>query len=77
MQKPKLLDQVRQCIRLKHLSKKTEDAYVYWIHEFILFHHKRHPMKMAESEIRQFLSHLAIDKEVAPSTQNQALHPVR
>jgi integron integrase len=70
----KLLDQVRQCIRLKHLSNKTEEAYVYWIHEFILFHHKRHPTKMAELEIRQFLSHLAIGKEVAPSTQNQAFN---
>jgi integron integrase len=74
MQKPKLLDQVRQCIRLKHLSKRTEEAYVYWIHQFILFHHKRHPMKMAEPEIRLFLSHLAIDKEVSPSTQNQAFN---
>jgi integron integrase len=74
MQKLKLLDQVRQCIRLRQLSKKTEDAYVYWAREFILFHHKRHPSKMAEPEIRQFLSHLAIEKEVAPSTQNQAFN---
>jgi integron integrase len=74
MRQPKLLDQVRQCIRLKHLSKRTEEAYVYLVHQFIIFHHKRHPMTMAEPEIRQFLSHLAIDKEVAPSTQNQAFN---
>jgi integron integrase len=74
MRQPKLLDQVRQCLRLKHLSKRTEEAYVYWVHQFIIFHHKRHPLTMAESEIRQFLSHLAIDKEVAPSTQNQAFN---
>lgn len=76
MQNIKLLDQVRQCIRLKHLSKHTEEAYVYWIREFILFHHKRHPIKLAEPEIRQFLSHLAIDKEVASSTQNQAFNAI-
>jgi integron integrase len=76
MQNIKLLDQVRQCIRLKHLSKRTEEAYVYWIREFILFHHKRHPVKLAEPEIRQFLSHLAIDKEVASSTQNQAFNAI-
>jgi integron integrase len=74
MQKQKLLDQVRQCIRLKHLSKRTEEAYVYWVRQFIIFHNKQHPMNMAEPEIRQFLSHLAIDKEVAPSTQNQAFN---
>jgi integron integrase len=74
MQQPKLLDQVRQCIRLKHLSKRTEEAYVYWIRQFILFHNKRHPKDMAETEIRQFLSHLAIEKQVASSTQNQALN---
>ncbi len=74
MRQPKLLDQVRQCIRLKHLSKRTEEAYVYWVHQFIIFHHKRHPVTLAETEIRQFLSHLAIDKEVAPSTQNQAFN---
>ena len=74
MRQPKLLDQVRQCIRLKHLSKRTEEAYVYWVHQFVVFHHKQHPVTMAEPEIRQFLSHLAIDKEVAPSTQNQAFN---
>ena len=74
MRQPKLLDQVRQCIRLKHLSKRTEEAYVYWVHQFIVFHHKRHPATMNETEIRQFLSHLAIDKEVASSTQNQAFN---
>lgn len=76
MQQPKLLDQVRQCIRLKHLSKRTEEAYVYWIRQFVFFHHKQHPIKMAEPEIRHFLSHLAIDKNVSSSTQNQALNAI-
>jgi integron integrase len=56
------------------LSKKTEDAYVYWIHEFIIFHKKRHPIDMAETEIREFLSYLAIEQNVAASTQNQAFN---
>ena len=55
MQSPKLLDRVGQAIRVKHLSRKTEDAYIYWIRKFILFHNKRHPRDMTEKEVRQFL----------------------
>ena len=73
-QKPKLLDQVRQVIRTRHYSPKTEKAYVHWIKRFIFFHHKRHPMEMAEAEIGQFLSSLATDGHVSASTQNQALN---
>jgi integron integrase len=76
MQSPKLLDRVGQAIRVKHLSRKTEDAYIYWIRKFILFHNKRHPRDMTEKEVRQFLSHLAIEKQVAASTQNQALNAI-
>jgi integron integrase len=72
--KPKLLDQVRAAIRLRRLSKRTEEAYTHWIKRFILFHHKRHPQEMGAVEIRDFLSHLAVDRQVARSTQNQALH---
>ncbi len=71
--KPKLLDQVRQTIRRKHYSIRTEEAYVDWITRYILFHKKRHPAEMTEREIEQFLNHLAVQKEVAASTQNQAL----
>lgn len=71
--KPKLLDQVRDVIRRKHFSIRTEQSYVDWIRRFILFHNKRHPRDMAEAEVTEFLTHLARDGRVAASTQNQAL----
>jgi integron integrase len=71
--KPKLLDEVRDVIRRKHFSIRTEQSYVDWIRRFILFHNKRHPREMAETEITAFLTHLARDGHVAASTQNQAL----
>ena len=74
--KPKLLEQVRQRIRTKHDSIRTEQAYVPWIKRFILFHNKRHPQEMAAKEISQFLSYLAVQENVAASTQNQALNAV-
>lgn len=70
---PKLLDQVRDLIRLKHYSIRTERAYVDWIKRFILFHHKRHPTAMGAPELQTFLTHLAVDQNVAASTQQQAL----
>jgi len=70
----KLLDQVREKIRLKHLSIRTESAYVYWIKRYILHHNKRHPLQMGENEVTAFLSHLAQQESVSPSTQNQALN---
>jgi len=71
--KPKLLDQVRDVIRRKHFSIRTEQIYVDWIKRYIFFHGKRHPSKMAEAEITAFLTHLARAGKVAASTQNQAL----
>jgi integron integrase len=73
MSSPKLLDQVVSVARVKHLSRRTEKAYVSWIRRFILFHKKRHPTDMAEPEIRQFLSHLALNQKVSASTQTVAL----
>ena len=73
MPTPKLLDQVRTVARVKHFSLSTERAYVGWIRRFILFHHKRHPSEMAEAEIRQFISHLAVDARISASTQTVAL----
>jgi len=73
MTSPKLLDQVRTVIRLKHYSRKTEVAYINWIKRYVFFHHKRHPREMAENEIRQFLAHLAVDFHVSSSTQTVAL----
>ncbi|HWY50710.1 MAG TPA: integron integrase [Chthoniobacterales bacterium] len=69
---PKLLDRVRWQLRAKRYSIRTEEAYVDWIRRFILFHRKRHPDEMAEKEISDFLSHLAVEKNVSASTQNQA-----
>ncbi|MGI8836518.1 MAG: integron integrase [Pyrinomonadaceae bacterium] len=73
MPTPKLLDQVRAVVRVKHFSLSTERAYVGWIRRFILFHHKKHPKEMAEPEIRQFISHLAVDAKISASTQTVAL----
>jgi integron integrase len=73
MSAPKLLDQVRIVARLKHLSLKTEKAYVQHIKRFIFFHHKQHPNEMREEEIRAYLSFLAVERKVAASTQNVAL----
>lgn len=69
----KLLDQVHDRMRLKHYSPRTEQAYVDWIRRFILFHDKRHPQVMGVPEIEAFLTHLAVERRVAASTQNQAL----
>lgn len=71
--KPKLLDQVRQALRVKHYSRRTEKSYVDWIYRFIVFHNKRHPAEMGPAEINRFLTHLAVTGNVAASTQNQAL----
>lgn len=73
MNRPRLLDRVRATARLRHLSLRTEEAYADWIRRFILFHGKRHPSEMGLDEIRQFLSHLAVERRIAASTQNQAL----
>jgi len=76
MTQPRLLDQVREVIRLKHMSPRTEDSYLYYIKQFILFHNKRHPADMGADEIRAYLSHLAIEGHVAASTQNVALSAI-
>lgn len=68
-----LLDQVRDKIRTLHYSIRTEEAYLKWIREFIIFHGKRHPLEMGASEISRFLSYLARERNIAASTQNQAL----
>lgn len=72
-QNPKLLDQARGILRAKHYSYKTEQSYINWMKRYVLFHNKRHPKEMGEAEINQFLTHLAVNENVAASTQNQAL----
>lgn len=70
---PKLLDLVRQALRVRHYSPRTEDAYCNWIRRFILFHDKRHPNELGANEVQRFLDHLAHDRGVSAGTQNQAL----
>jgi site-specific recombinase XerD len=69
----KLLDRVRQAIRTRHYSRRTEEAYVHWIRRYIVHHRKRHPCEMGASEISAFLTWLAVERRVSASTQNQAL----
>ena len=73
---PKLLDQLRAKIRLKHYSIRTEETYVQWCKRFILFHQKRHPAEMGVPEVEQFLTHLAVNEKVSASTQNQAFSAI-
>lgn len=70
---PRLLDQVRQRCRVKHYSIRTERSYIDWIRRFIIFHSKRHPSELGAPEVEAFLTHLAVNRNVAASTQNQAL----
>lgn len=73
---PRLLEQVRHAIRLRHYSFSTERAYVHWIKRFILANNKRHPRDMAATEVEAFLTGLAVKENVSPSTQNQALSAI-
>ena len=75
--KLKLREQLREVMRFKQMSERTEESYWHWIKGFILFHGKRHPREMHAAEVQAYLSHLAVEKTVAVATQNQALHPVR
>lgn len=72
-QPPKLLDRVRHACRVRHYSIRTEDAYAEWAERFVRFHGIRHPDTMREPEVNAFLTHLAVDRNVSASTQNQAL----
>src|SRR6185436_3068755 len=67
-----LLDDVKTELRIRHYSLRTEEAYVGWIRRFIVFNGKRHPREIAEEEIQAFLAHLAVERHVSASTQNQA-----
>jgi len=76
MATPRLLDRVRDAIRVRHYSLRTEQTYIQWIRRFILFHEKRHPDEMGKEEIEAFLTYLAVKRKVAASTQNQALSAI-
>ena len=70
---PRLLDQLRESLRARHYSPRTEKAYCQWVARYIRFHHYRHPAEMVEPEINAFLTHLAVEEKVSASTQTQAL----
>ena len=72
-QPPKLLDRLREALRSRHYSHRTEQTYCHRVRRFIFFHNVRHPSEMAEPEINAFLTHLAVKEKVSASTQNQAL----
>jgi integron integrase len=74
--KPRLLDQVRDAVRVRHYSYRTEEQYVLWVRRYILFHGKRHPLDLGAVEVEAFLSSLAVNGNVAAATQNQALAAV-
>ena len=70
----KLLDQISDSIRQKHYSHRTERAYIHWIRQYSLFHDKKHPKDMSAVEIEKFLTCLAVERNIAASTQNQAFY---
>ncbi len=72
-QRPRLLDRVREALRARHYSRRTEESYVAWIRRYIFFHGKRHPIELGAPEVTRFLTWLAVEGRVAASTQNQAL----
>ncbi len=72
----KLMDQVREVIRYHHYALRTEEAYVRWILQFIRFNGTKHPKVMRKTEIERFLSHLAVDRKMSVSTQNQAMNAI-
>ena len=72
----KLLNDVRNTLRVRHYALKTEKTYLQWIKRFILFHNKTHPLKMGKVEVEAFLTWLAVNRGVSPSTQNQALQAI-
>ena len=70
---PRLLDQVRDRIRRKHYSIRTEQAYLHWVKAYVRFHGMKHPAKMGAPEVESFLTYLLVERHVSSSTQNQAL----
>ena len=76
MSKPKLLDQLKERIRAKHYSIRTEKAYSYWVKYFVKFHNYKHPVQMSAQHVQEFLNYLAVKENVSASTQNQALNSI-
>ena len=73
-EEPPFLNRLRDIIRTRQYSIRTEKSYVDWVRRFILFHNERHPEELGEAEVGEFLTHLAVKRQVSPSTQTQALN---
>jgi site-specific recombinase XerD len=73
---PRLYDRMVKVLRVRHYSRRAEDAYVHWIRRYLEFHQYRHPRQLAEEAVNRFLTHLAVKEHVAASTQNQALSAI-
>lgn len=73
---PRLYDRIVEVLRVRHYSRRTEEAYIHWIRRFIEFHRRRHPRHLTEADVNRFLTHLAVKEHVAASTQNQALSAI-
>ena len=71
---PRLLDRLRAALRVRHRSRRSDDAYTEWVRSYVLFHRKRHPAELGPADVSAFLNHLAVEGEVTASTQNQALN---
>ena len=76
VKRPGLLAVARERMRTRHLAYRTEQAYLQWMRRYIVFHQRRHPRELGAAEVEQFLTHLAVDRKVSASTQNQALQAV-
>jgi integron integrase len=72
----RLMQQVTNACRVRHYSLRTEESYLYWIRDFIRFHNKRHPSEMSVAEVEAFLTHLAVERNIAPATQSLALNAI-
>lgn len=70
---PRLYDRIVEVLRVRHYSRRTEEAYINWIRRYVEFHQHQHPRQLAEDDVNRFLTHLAVKEHVAASTQNQAL----
>jgi len=75
-QEPRLFDRIREVFRLKHYSRRTEQTYLLWIRQYILFHKKNHPGEMGAEEVTAYLTFLAVKRKVSASTQNVALSAI-
>lgn len=71
--RPRLYHRIIEVLRVRHYSRRTEEAYIHWIRRYIEFHKHRHPRRLSEADVNRFLTHLAVEEHVAASTQNQAL----